>query len=64
MDVICGFFFSENVSAALARNLGFDILKMAMQKRHSLSFESFDRIFPNQNEIPDGGYGNLIALPL
>lgn len=57
-------FFSENVSAALARNLGFDILKMAMQKRHSLSFESFDRIFPNQNEIPDGGYGNLIALPL
>lgn len=57
-------FFSENVSAVLARNLGFDILKMAMQKRHSLSFESFDRIFPNQNEIPDGGYGNLIALPL
>lgn len=57
-------FFSENVSAALARNLGFDILKKAMQKRHSLSFESFDRIFPSQNEIPDGGYGNVIALPL
>ena len=58
------FFFEENISARLARNFGSAILKLAMQKRHSISFESFDRMFPNQDEIPKGGYGNLIALPL
>ncbi|MCR5400023.1 MAG: DEAD/DEAH box helicase family protein [Treponema sp.] len=58
------FFFEDNLSAPLARNFGSAILKLAMQKRHSISFESFDRMFPNQDEIPKGGYGNLIALPL
>ena len=58
------FFFEDNISARLARKLGSAILKLAMQKRHSISFESFDRMFPNQDEIPKGGYGNLIALPL
>lgn len=58
------FFFEENMTASLARNFGTAILKYAMQKRHSISFDSFDRLFPNQDEIPNGGYGNLIALPL
>ena len=58
------FFFEDNISARLARNFGSAILKLTMQKRHSISFESFDRMFPNQDEIPKGGYGNLIALPL
>ncbi|MBO4639941.1 MAG: type III restriction endonuclease subunit R, partial [Treponema sp.] len=57
-------FFEETISSRLARNLGSAIIKAAMQKRHSISFESFDRFFPNQDEIPKGGYGNLIALPL
>ena len=57
-------FFSENISARLARNLGSAIIKLAMQNRHSIPFESFDLLFPNQDEIPKGGYGNLIALPL
>ena len=57
-------FFEENISTRLARNLGTAIIKAAMQKRHSIPFESFDRFFPNQDEIPKGGYGNLIALPL
>ena len=57
-------FFDEIISARLARNLGTAIIKAAMQKRHSIPFESFDRFFPNQDEIPKGGYGNLIALPL
>ena len=57
-------FFEENISTRLARNLGTEIIKAAMQKRHSIPFESFDRFFPNQDEIPKGGYGNLIALPL
>ena len=57
-------FFEEIISARLARNFGSTIIKAAMQKRHSIPFESFDRLFPNQDEIPKGGYGNLIALPL
>lgn len=57
-------FFSEAVAAKCARNFGMLILQAAMNERHSLSFESFDRMFPNQDAIPKGGYGNLIALPL
>ena len=57
-------FFDEIISARLARNLGTAIIKASMQKRHSIPFESFDRFFPNQDEIPKCGYGNLIALPL
>lgn len=57
-------FFDEIISARLARGLGTAVIKAAMQKRHSIPFESFDRFFPNQDEISKGGYGNLIALPL
>jgi len=57
-------FFSENIAAKRARNFGILILQAAMNERHSLPFESFDRMFPNQDTIPKGGYGNLIALPL
>ena len=57
-------FFSEKVPAKQARNLGTNLLKAAMKQNHLISFESFDRMFPNQDEMPKGGYGNLIALPL
>ena len=57
-------FFDEIISARLARGLGTAIIKASMQNRHSIPFDSFDRFFPNQDEIPKGGYGNLIALPL
>jgi hypothetical protein len=35
-----------------------------MDKHPSLDFESYDRLFPNQDTMPKGGFGNLIALPL
>lgn len=57
-------FFSEKIKAKTARQFGSLILQASMLKNHSISFESFDRMFPNQDEIPNGGYGNLIALPL
>lgn len=57
-------FFSEPVSAASARKLGTLILTKAMENRSDLSFGSYDRLFPNQDTMPKGGYGNLIALPL
>lgn len=58
------FFFEKPVSAALARKLGSGILTEAMKKCHTISFNSYDRMFPNQDTMPSGGFGNLIALPL
>ncbi len=57
-------FFSDPVSARDARLLGFGLLDKAMEIHPGLSFESYDRLFPNQDIIPEGGFGNLIALPL
>ena len=57
------FFFSEPVKAADARRLGASLLTKAMQERHELSFASYDRLFPAQDFLPKGGFGNLIALP-
>lgn len=34
-----------------------------MSRRHQLSMDSYDRLFPNQDTMPRGGFGNLIALP-
>lgn len=57
-------FFSEAVSAQEARKLGFALLDKAMELQPNISFESYDRLFPNQDFMPVGGFGNLIALPL
>ncbi len=57
------FFFSEPVSAADARRLGSGLLTQTMARRHELSFSSYDRLFPSQDTVPKGGFGNLIALP-
>jgi len=58
------FFFQSPLSAALARKFGSALLTCAMNKRHDLKFRSYDRLFPNQDTLPKGGLGNLIALPL
>ncbi|MDR0453755.1 MAG: DEAD/DEAH box helicase family protein [Deferribacteraceae bacterium] len=58
------FFFDEPLSAVSARKLGTAILTAAMEKCHELKFNSYDRLFPNQDIMPKGGFGNLIALPL
>lgn len=58
------FFFDEKISAAQVRRLGTVLLTNAMENRHQIGFDSFDRMFPNQDTIPKGGFGNLIALPL
>lgn len=57
------FFFTEPVSAADARKLGSGLLTQAMTRRHEISFASYDRLFPSQDTVPNGGFGNLIALP-
>jgi hypothetical protein len=57
-------FFERPVPAALARKLGCALLTRTMERRHHLGLDSYDRLFPNQDTLPDGGFGNLIALPL
>lgn len=57
-------FFTEPVPAKLARQLGSHILTEAMEDNPDIGFESYDRFFPSQDILPEGGFGNLIALPL
>jgi superfamily II DNA or RNA helicase len=58
------FFFSSPVSASSARKMGCYLITEAMARRHQLSMDSYDRLFPSQDTMPRGGFGNLIALPL
>jgi superfamily II DNA or RNA helicase len=58
------FFFTDPVPAAEARRLGFTILTAAMAQGVALGVDSYDRLFPSQDVLPSGGFGNLIALPL
>ena len=57
-------FFAEPVLAAVARKIASFILTETMSRRHEISMDSYDRLFPNQDTMPRGGFGNLIALPL
>ena len=56
--------FTEPVKASMARRLGNTILTEAMERKGKISFKSYDRFFPNQDTMPNGGFGNLVALPL
>jgi len=58
------FFFSEPIPAALARRLGALLLSQTMEGRPEIGLDSYDRLFPSQDTLPKGGFGNLIALPL
>ena len=44
--------------------MGSYLITETMERRHQLSMASYDRLFPNQDTLPNGGFGNLIALPL
>ncbi|MDF3836947.1 DEAD/DEAH box helicase family protein [Cupriavidus basilensis] len=57
-------FFSGSVSARDARRLGTAIISHTCARLRQLKLESYDRLFPNQDTMPKGGFGNLIALPL
>jgi superfamily II DNA or RNA helicase/very-short-patch-repair endonuclease len=58
------FFFNEAIPASLARKLGAHVLTETMERRPEVGLDSYDRFFPNQDTLPHGGFGNLIALPL
>lgn len=56
--------FDEPIKAQTARRLGNAILTEAMEREGRMSFKSYDRFFPNQDFMPTGGFGNLVALPM
>ncbi len=57
-------FFAQPVPAAMARRLGTILVAKAAALRPTLSLGAYDRLFPNQDTLSAGGFGNLIALPL
>lgn len=58
------FFFTAPVPARSARAMGCALITETMASRPELGMDSYDRLFPNQDSMPRGGFGNLIALPL
>lgn len=56
-------FFEEPIESGIARDLGCALITYAMEQLGGMSFESYDRLFPTQATMPEGGFGNLIALP-
>jgi len=57
-------FFERPLPATMARRLGCALLTRTMERRHQIGLDSYDRLFPNQDTMPKGGFGNLIAVPL
>ncbi|MGI6670155.1 MAG: TOTE conflict system archaeo-eukaryotic primase domain-containing protein [Christensenellales bacterium] len=57
------FFFEEAIQAEHARRFASLLLTQSMRDNAQLNFRSYDRMFPNQDTLPKGGFGNLIALP-
>lgn len=57
-------FFADRVAARDARRLGTAIVSHTCARTRQLRLTSYDRLFPNQDTMPKGGFGNLIALPL
>ncbi|TRM13157.1 DEAD/DEAH box helicase [Lentibacillus cibarius] len=57
-------FLQEPIKANVARKLGSILLTKTIEKSGQRSLDSYDRMFPNQDTVPEGRLGNLIALPL
>lgn len=57
-------FFENAIPCATARKLGGALLTAAMEREGKLKLDAYDRMFPCQDTLPNGGFGNLIALPL
>ena len=57
-------FFEDAIPCATARKLGSALLTAAMDREGKLKLDAYDRMFPCQDTLPNGGFGNLIALPL
>ena len=56
-------FFEEPVTAKLARNLGCALITLACSLSKTMRLDAYDRLFPTQDTLVEGGFGNLISLP-
>ena len=52
------------IPARLARRFGFALLEKGAESVNLKSFRYYDRMIPAQDALPEGGLGNVIALPL
>ena len=57
-------FFEDKYPSFKSRNIAINILREAKIIDQFAKEDSFDRLFPNQDEHSGRGFGNLIALPL
>ena len=57
-------FFDKPLPASLVRRFGFSLLAKGAEQVNLKSFKYYDRMLPAQDMLPEGGIGNLIALPL
>jgi hypothetical protein len=55
------FFFTAPVPARDARDMASFLLTETMRLRRELKLESYDRLFPSQDTLPQGGFGNRDA---
>ena len=58
------FFLQTSVSAKAIREVLTYVMTLVIEEHPEVSLDSYDRIIPNQDTLPKGGFGNLIALPL
>lgn len=56
-------FFSEPYPCYKSRQIGLELIRRAFDLSEFEKEVSFDRLFPNQDTLSQGGFGNLIALP-
>ena len=57
-------FFDAPIPAELARRFGSALLTKGAESVNLKDFKTYDRMLPAQEHLPEGGLGNLIALPL
>lgn len=56
-------FFSEPYPCYKSRQIGLEIIRRIRGESEFTKEVSFDRLFPNQDNLTKNGFGNLIALP-
>ena len=57
-------FFEKEINIKKARQFGATLLDKGAESVNQLSFDTYDRMVPAQDKLPEGGLGNLVALPL
>ena len=57
-------FFEKAINIKKARLFGAALLDKGVESVNQQSFDTYDRMIPAQDKLPEGGLGNLVALPL